>query len=96
MHLRLRANLLRREPMPGGLPGSGHFRTELNGEVRIIEMPDHPFFVGTLFVPRSQSTELMPHRLVSGFLRAVLRRRTVRGANLQIVDKSYVSDEHSR
>jgi CTP synthase (UTP-ammonia lyase) len=47
-----------------------------NGEIRIIEILDHPFFVGTLFVPQTQSRELMPHPLVSGFLQAVLRHRT--------------------
>jgi CTP synthase (UTP-ammonia lyase) len=49
---------------------------DLNGEIRIIEIPDHPFFVGTLFVPQTQSRELMPHPLVSGFLQAVLRHRS--------------------
>ena len=49
---------------------------DLNGEMRIIEIPDHPFFLGTLFVPQAQSRELMPHPLVSGFLGAVLRHRT--------------------
>jgi CTP synthase (UTP-ammonia lyase) len=49
---------------------------DLNGEIRIIEIPDHPFFLGTLFVPQAQSRELMPHPLVSGFLQAVLRYRT--------------------
>lgn len=47
-----------------------------HGEIRIIEMLDHPFFVGTLFVPQTQSREWMPHPLVSGFLQAVLRHRT--------------------
>jgi CTP synthase (UTP-ammonia lyase) len=51
---------------------------DLNGEIRVIEIPDHPFFVGTLFVPQSQSKELMPHPLISGFLEAVLRHRTRR------------------
>jgi hypothetical protein len=61
----------------GALVSSG---IDLNGEVRIVEMPDHAFFVGALFVPQSQPTELIPHPFVSGFLQAVLRRRTVRGA----------------
>jgi len=47
-----------------------------NGEIRIIEILDHPFFVGTLFVPQTQSRELTPHPLVSGFLQAVLRHHT--------------------
>lgn len=52
--------------------------TDPNGEVRIIEILNHPFFVGTLFVPQAQSTELMPHPLVSGFLQAVLHQRSFR------------------
>jgi CTP synthase (UTP-ammonia lyase) len=48
---------------------------DLNGEIRIIEIPEHPFFVGTLFVPQAQSRKMMPHPLVSGFLGAVLRHR---------------------
>jgi CTP synthase (UTP-ammonia lyase) len=49
---------------------------DFSGEIRIIEILNHPFFVGTLFVPQTQSTESTPHPLVSGFLQAVLRRRT--------------------
>jgi CTP synthase (UTP-ammonia lyase) len=49
---------------------------DLNGEIRIVEIRQHPFFVGTLFVPQTQSRETMPHPLVSGFLQAALRHRT--------------------
>ena len=48
---------------------------DLNGEIRIIEIRQHPFFVGTLFVPQTQSREAMPHPLVSGFLQAALWHR---------------------
>jgi CTP synthase (UTP-ammonia lyase) len=48
---------------------------DMNEEIRIIEIVDHPFFVGTLFVPQTQSREGVPHPLVTGFLQAVLRRR---------------------
>jgi CTP synthase (UTP-ammonia lyase) len=48
---------------------------DLNGEIRVIEIRNHPFFLGTLFVPQTRSRELMPHPLVSGFVRAVLRHR---------------------
>jgi CTP synthase (UTP-ammonia lyase) len=48
---------------------------DLNGEIRIIEIPDHPFFLGTLFVPQTQSRESTPHPLVREFLQAVLQRR---------------------
>ena len=49
---------------------------DINGEIRIIEILDHPFFVGTLFVPQTKSRESVPHPLVSGFMQAVLRHRT--------------------
>jgi len=43
------------------------------GEVRVIELPDHPFYVGTLFVPQMRSTESHPHPLVTEFLQAAIR-----------------------
>jgi CTP synthase (UTP-ammonia lyase) len=63
---------------------------DVNGEIRIIEIFDHPFFVGTLFVPQIQSKALMPHPLVSGFLRAVLRHRTedVAGTEARLGDST--------
>ncbi|OAI15345.1 MULTISPECIES: glutamine amidotransferase-related protein [Methylomonas] len=42
------------------------------GEIRVIEWPGHPFFIGTLFVPQARSTPERPHLLVSAFLRAVV------------------------
>lgn len=41
------------------------------GEIRVIEHPDHPFFLGTLFVPQMRSTIEKPHPLVTAFLMAV-------------------------
>jgi CTP synthase (UTP-ammonia lyase) len=51
----------------GGLKISGR---DSDGEARIIELPNHPFFVGTLFVPQTRSTESDPHPLMVGFLKA--------------------------
>lgn len=48
---------------------------DLSGEIRIVEILNHPFFLGTLFVPQTQSRDGKPHPLVSGFLQAVLRHR---------------------
>jgi CTP synthase (UTP-ammonia lyase) len=45
--------------------------SDSEGEVRVIELPNHPFFIGTLYVPQSLSTPTAPHPLVSAFLRAV-------------------------
>jgi CTP synthase (UTP-ammonia lyase) len=42
------------------------------GVVRVVELPGHPFFVGTLFVPQLTSTPMAPHPLVSGFIKACL------------------------
>ncbi|MCA9130181.1 MAG: hypothetical protein KDB22_24000 [Planctomycetales bacterium] len=42
---------------------------DAEGEVRVVELPDHPFFVGTLFVPQLNSTSATPHPLIKEFLR---------------------------
>ena len=47
------------------------------GVVRVVELAEHPFFVGTLFVPQLTSTPSAPHPLVSGFIRACLHARVV-------------------
>lgn len=44
------------------------------GEIRIVELPRHPFFLATLFLPQMRSTALRPHPLVAGFAAAVRRR----------------------
>jgi CTP synthase (UTP-ammonia lyase) len=45
--------------------------SDREGEVRVVELPGHPFFLGTLFVPQTNSTPERPHPLVTRFLRAV-------------------------
>ena len=49
--------------------------SDSEGEVRVIELPDHPFYIGTLFVPQMRSTERRPHPLVTAFLQAIAARR---------------------
>lgn len=44
---------------------------DAEGEIRAIEHPSHPFFIGTLFVPQLHSTEAQPHPLVVAFMTAV-------------------------
>lgn len=44
---------------------------DAEGEIRVIEWPDHPFFIGTLFVPQARSVPEQPHPLVEAFLRAM-------------------------
>lgn len=43
-----------------------------DGDVRIMRLADHPFFVLTLFVPQTSSSPDRPHPLILGFLRAAL------------------------
>ena len=45
--------------------------SDVEGEIRVIELPNHPFFLATLFVPQARSTSNRPHPLVSAFLTAV-------------------------
>jgi CTP synthase (UTP-ammonia lyase) len=49
------------------------------GEIRILELPDHPFFVATLFVPQTCSLADRPHPLVTAFVRVVAEGGIVDG-----------------
>lgn len=51
----------------GGLRIAG---IDTDGEARILELPDHPFFVATLFVPPLTSTPEQPHPLLMAYLQA--------------------------
>lgn len=42
--------------------------------VEIIELPDHPFFMGTQFHPELTSRPLAPHPLFVGFIKAAIER----------------------
>ena len=48
-----------------------------SGETRIVEIRDHPFYIGTLFVPQVGSTEEKPHLLVTAFLKAAVMQSHV-------------------
>lgn len=41
-----------------------------HGDARIVAVSDHPFYLGTLFVPQVASAARHPHPLVCAFLRA--------------------------
>ncbi len=43
--------------------------------VEIIEIPEHPFFIGTQFHPEFKSRPLSPHPLFSAFIRASLKNK---------------------
>jgi CTP synthase (UTP-ammonia lyase) len=48
--------------------------TDATGEVRAIERPEHPFFIGTLFQPQLTSTPAAPHPVFTGLFEALRRR----------------------
>ena len=52
---------------PGGLAVTG---MSSDGEVRIVELVEHPFFLATLFIPQMRSTPAEPHPLIAGFVAA--------------------------
>ncbi|MCU1359346.1 MAG: hypothetical protein JWN99_635 [Ilumatobacteraceae bacterium] len=41
------------------------------GDIRLAELPDHPFFVGSLFQPELSSSRAWVHPLIRAFLQAV-------------------------
>jgi len=51
-----------------GLVISGREET---GDARVAELPDHPFFVGSLFQPELSSDATWVHPLIGGFAAAV-------------------------
>lgn len=59
----------------GGLRVVG---VDQDGEARIVELTDHPFFLATLFVPQVSSRPTQPHPLISAFLRAAMQGREER------------------
>jgi CTP synthase (UTP-ammonia lyase) len=52
--------------------------SDSEGEVRVLELSAHPFFMATLFVPQTRSRPERPHPLVTSFLKAALEVRVSR------------------
>ena len=50
------------------------------GLVEVIELPDHPWFLGCQFHPELKSRPTRPHPLFAAFIGAALQRRTERTA----------------
>ena len=40
-----------------------------DGTVRVVELPGHPFYISTLFVPQMRSAPGAPHPLISAYVR---------------------------
>jgi len=62
----------RRPLEDGGLRVSG---VGAEGEIRIVEIPGHPCFLATLFLPQARSTDRRPHPLLAGYAAAVRAHR---------------------
>jgi CTP synthase (UTP-ammonia lyase) len=45
-----------------------------SGQVRIVELPGHPFFMGTLFQPELHGDGSQPHLIIRAFARAATER----------------------
>lgn len=54
---------------------------DLEGEVRIVELPAHRFYVATLFLPQISSRPESPHPLIVAYLRAALAFQSSRRNN---------------
>jgi CTP synthase (UTP-ammonia lyase) len=65
----------------GGLRVTG---VDGDGEARVLEIPGHPFYLATLFVPQVRSTPERPHPLIVGFLRAALERAAAPAARAEL------------
>jgi CTP synthase (UTP-ammonia lyase) len=59
----------------GGLRVVG---ADQDGEARILELPEHRFFLATLFVPQLTSSEEKPHPLITAYVRAAAEFKEVR------------------
>ena len=63
-------NPLYREALGGGpLRVAG---ADAHGEVRIVELPAHRFYVATLFLPQLSSSPEEPHPLILAYLKAAM------------------------
>jgi CTP synthase (UTP-ammonia lyase) len=63
------------ELVDGGLAITGR---DSDGEPRVVELPDHDFFIATLYVPQTSSTSDAPHPLIGSFLAAAEMRQRSR------------------
>lgn len=46
------------------------------GVIRAVELPGHPFFIGTLFLPQHRSKPSNPHPVVTAFMKACAAARS--------------------
>ena len=56
------------------------------GLVEVIELPDHPWYLGCQFHPELKSRPTRPHPLFTAFVQAALARRSDRGALTRAIE----------
>ena len=73
-------------------------RSADNSLVEIIELADHPWFVGTQFHPEFKSRPTRPHPLFRDFVGACLKHARAVGldATAKMVEPSHVEHEHTQ
>ena len=70
-------NVYREEFVSSGMVLSGHYK---EGDlVEMVEIPDHPWFVGCQFHPEFKSKPLSPHPLFRAFIAAALVHKICKG-----------------
>ena len=74
-------NSFKKELEKGGLLATGH--NPETGLVEVVEIPDHPWFIGVQYHPEYKSTVANPHPLFVGFVKAVRHhKQQQKNANL--------------
>lgn len=69
-----------------GMKATG--RNPKTGLVEVVEIPDHPFFVGSQYHPELKSTVEHPHPLFSGFIHAAMQYAGSKKLNPESVSKN--------
>ncbi len=88
-------NIYRRRLEEAGMVVSG--RSADNSLVEIVELADHPWFVGTQFHPEFKSRPTRPHPLFRDFVGACLKHARAVGldARGKVVEPSHAEHEHT-
>ncbi|MFC1891422.1 hypothetical protein ACFLZT_03425 [Thermodesulfobacteriota bacterium] len=59
----------------------GHLKisgVDMDGNARIIELPNHRFFLATLYLPQISSTPESAHPLILAFVKSVIEYRNLK------------------
>lgn len=65
---------------------------DLDGEVRIVELTGHRFFIATLFLPQLSSTPETPHPIIVAYLKAARAFKALQQAHDLTIDCTTFTD----